>query len=179
MLICYTSFLPQLVPISIAPNCLTFGGFLLNVVSVLLLSWYDFSFYASSNDHPSSPVPPWVWLLCAFNQFMAHTLGKLLFLNQTCIEGFYENSSISILSFPGTFETVRGVQLIDCSGKLFKALSNHSSDGIDGKHARRTGLCGPMGELFDHGLDSWATLFMPLCVYSVFGRLDYSANPWR
>lgn len=67
-----------------------------------------------------------MWIVCAFNQFMAHTL-----------------------------------------------------DGIDGKHARATGLCGPMGELFDHGLDSWATLFMPLCVFSVFGRLDYAVNPFR
>lgn len=26
------------------------------------------------------------------------------------------------------------------------------SDGIDGKQARRIGLSGPLGELFDHGL---------------------------
>ncbi|OQR68028.1 ethanolaminephosphotransferase 1-like [Tropilaelaps mercedesae] len=116
----------KLVPRSIAPNCLTFGGFMLNVVSLVLLSWYDFDFFASSITHPAPPVPRWVWLVCAFNQFMAHTL-----------------------------------------------------DGIDGKHARNTGLSGPMGELFDHGLDSLATLFMPVCVYSVFGRLEYSASPWR
>ncbi|XP_022688567.1 ethanolaminephosphotransferase 1-like [Varroa jacobsoni] len=116
----------KLVPRSVAPNCLTFGGFMLNVLSLCLLSWYDFDFYASSDDHPSPPVPKWVWLVCAFNQFMAHTL-----------------------------------------------------DGIDGKHARRTGLCGPMGELFDHGLDSWATLFMPVCVYSVFGRLNFAVSAWR
>ena len=35
-------------------------------------------------------------------------------------------------------------------------------DGIDGKQARRTGCTGPLGELFDHGLDSWATYFMPI-----------------
>ena len=36
-----------------------------------------------------------------------------------------------------------------------------------------------MGELFDHGLDSWATLFMPLGIYNVFGRGDYSISPER
>jgi len=29
-----------------------------------------------------------------------------------------------------------------------------SLDAIDGKHARRTGQCGPLGELFDHGCDA-------------------------
>ena len=26
------------------------------------------------------------------------------------------------------------------------------------------------GELFDHGLDSWATLFLPVSLYSMLGR---------
>ena len=49
-------------------------------------------------------------------------------------------------------------------------------DGTDGKQARRTKTSGPLGELFDHGLDSWATLFLPLGIYSVFGRGDYSVE---
>ena len=53
------------------------------------------------------------------------------------------------------------------------------TDGIDGKQARRTGTSGPLGELFDHGLDSWATLFMPIGIYSVFGRGPYSIAPDR
>ncbi|XP_023213896.1 ethanolaminephosphotransferase 1-like, partial [Centruroides sculpturatus] len=52
-------------------------------------------------------------------------------------------------------------------------------DGIDGKHARRTNSSGPLGELMDHGLDSWAALFMPTCLYSVFGRGEYSCSPLR
>lgn len=31
----------------------------------------------------------------------------------------------------------------------------YTLDGIDGKQARRIGLSGPLGELFDHGLDSY------------------------
>ncbi|KAH8032583.1 hypothetical protein HPB51_026036 [Rhipicephalus microplus] len=117
----------KLVPRGVAPNVLTMSGFVLTLVNVGLLSYYDFAFYASSDLHPEAPpVPPWVWLVCAVNQFLAHTL-----------------------------------------------------DGIDGKHARRTGSSGPLGELFDHGLDSWATLFMPVCLYSVFGRAEMSCNTWR
>merc|ERR1719237_1110531 len=47
---------------------------------------------------------------------------------------------------------------------------SHTLDGIDGKQARRTGSSNPLGELFDHGLDSWATIFITGAVYSVFGR---------
>ncbi len=43
-------------------------------------------------------------------------------------------------------------------------------DGTDGKQARRTGASGPVGELFDHGLDSWAAFYMPVCCYSMFGQ---------
>lgn len=46
----------------------------------------------------------------------------------------------------------------------------HTLDGIDGKQARRTGTSGPLGELFDHGLDSWSTVFIAGSVYSTFGR---------
>lgn len=45
-------------------------------------------------------------------------------------------------------------------------------DGLDGKQARRTGTSGPLGELFDHGLDSWTTIFIPTALYSIFGRDD-------
>lgn len=43
-------------------------------------------------------------------------------------------------------------------------------DGVDGKQARRTNSSTPLGELFDHGLDSWACIFFVATVYSIFGR---------
>eukprot|EP00088_Acartia_fossae_P044104 TRINITY_DN4674_c0_g3_i1.p1 TRINITY_DN4674_c0_g3~~TRINITY_DN4674_c0_g3_i1.p1 ORF type:complete len:441 (-),score=61.47 TRINITY_DN4674_c0_g3_i1:253-1575(-) len=63
---------------------------------------------------------------------------------------------------------------------VFLFLS-HTLDGIDGKQARRTGSSTPLGELFDHGLDSWATIFITASVYSVFGRNDdqFSIDPFR
>jgi len=54
--------------------------------------------------------------------------------------------------------------------------TKHQKYGIDGKQARRTGSSGPLGELFDHGLDSWTTVFIPTGLYSVFGRGHYSIS---
>lgn len=59
---------------------------------------------------------------------------------------------------------------------LFHFLA-HTLDGIDGKHARRTKSSGPLGELMDHGMDSWTSFFIPFCIYSIFGRADYSQTP--
>lgn len=53
-------------------------------------------------------------------------------------------------------------------------------DGIDGKQARRTGTSGPLGELFDHGLDSYTAGLIPVAMYSIFGRgARYSVPPFR
>ncbi|XP_078595840.1 ethanolaminephosphotransferase 1-like isoform X1 [Branchiostoma floridae x Branchiostoma japonicum] len=102
----------------LAPNLMTFVGFLLLIFNFALLTWYDPQFRASSSQHPDDPlVPNWVWLVCGFAHFLSHTL-----------------------------------------------------DGCDGKQARRTGSSSPLGELFDHGLDSWATMFFPTAIYSMFGR---------
>lgn len=53
------------------------------------------------------------------------------------------------------------------------------SDGIDGKQARRTKSSSPLGELFDHGLDSWATLFLPVAIFCIFGRGEHGVNVFR
>ncbi|KPJ20932.1 Ethanolaminephosphotransferase 1, partial [Papilio machaon] len=55
----------------------------------------------------------------------------------------------------------------------------YTLDGIDGKQARRTQTSGPLGELFDHGLDSYSVFFIPACLYSIFGRWDFSIPPIR
>ncbi|KAK7490458.1 hypothetical protein BaRGS_00018244 [Batillaria attramentaria] len=117
----------KIVPLWVAPNLLTFSGFLLLVVNFVLMTYYDPHFNASSRDHPESPpIPDWVWLVAAICNFLAHTL-----------------------------------------------------DGIDGKQARRTKSSSPLGELFDHGLDSWATLFLPIGPYAIFGRSEYGVGVYR
>lgn len=49
----------------------------------------------------------------------------------------------------------------------------YTLDGIDGKQARRTGTSGPLGELFDHGLDSYSSLFIIVYLFSLFGIVDF------
>ncbi|VDM91612.1 unnamed protein product [Litomosoides sigmodontis] len=55
----------------------------------------------------------------------------------------------------------------------------HILDGTDGKQARRMGVSGPTGELFDHGLDSWSTVPLTLTVFSIFGQGEFSLPPVR
>lgn len=79
-------FFFQLVPTWIAPNVLTFTGFLLTLLNALLLAFYDYRFCASSDSFPDlPPIPQWVWIVCAINHFLAHTLGMLSYI-------FYGNS---------------------------------------------------------------------------------------
>lgn len=67
----------QLCPMWVAPNVLTFVGFLITITTFLILSYYDASFYASSRDYPEyPPIPNWVFLVAAFNVFIAYTLGN-------------------------------------------------------------------------------------------------------
>ncbi|XP_069126410.1 ethanolaminephosphotransferase 1-like [Argopecten irradians] len=61
----------------------------------------------------------------------------------------------------------------------FNVFWSHTLDGTDGKQARRTGSSSPLGELFDHGLDSWATLFFPINMYSIYGRGEFGVNVYR
>ncbi|BFZ16875.1 hypothetical protein BsWGS_19914 [Bradybaena similaris] len=116
-----------LVPIWLAPNILTLSGFLFLLLNFAVMTYYDPHFYAACRNHPEHPpIPNWVWLMGAINNFLAHTL-----------------------------------------------------DGIDGKQARRTKSSSPLGELFDHGLDSWATLFLPVAVFCIFGRGEHGVNVFR
>ncbi|XP_045455852.1 ethanolaminephosphotransferase 1-like [Melitaea cinxia] len=127
----------QIIPRWVAPNVLTFAGFLLTVLDFLLLSYYDYDYTAASakvfNETSVEPlnghteiIPQTLWYFLAVFLFLAYTL-----------------------------------------------------DGIDGKQARRTQTSGPLGELFDHGLDSYSVFFIPACLYSIFGRLDFSIAPIR
>ena len=111
----------KLCPWWVAPNLLTFVGFLCCVGHFGLLALYDYDFSSATGPDPppGQAVPSWVWVGVATLLFLSHTL-----------------------------------------------------DGIDGKQARRTGSSNPLGELFDHGLDSWATIFITGALYSMFGRND-------
>lgn len=90
--IIYISFLLQWVPRWIAPNVLTFAGFLLTVLDFLLLSYYDYDYLAASsrvsNETSAEPlkghtevIPQSLWYLLAVFLFVAYTLGMYFFFN--------------------------------------------------------------------------------------------------
>ncbi|KAJ6661139.1 hypothetical protein lerEdw1_015275, partial [Lerista edwardsae] len=105
----------KIFPTWLAPNLITFCGFLLLVFNFFLMAYFDPDFYASAPNHEH--VPNKVWVIVGILNFAAYTL-----------------------------------------------------DGVDGKQARRTKSSTPLGELFDHGLDSWACMFFVVTVYSTFGQ---------
>lgn len=44
----------------------------------MIFSYYDYNFYASSDEHSDVPaIPQWVWAVAALNIFLAYTLGEL------------------------------------------------------------------------------------------------------
>eukprot|EP01094_Clydonella_sp_ATCC50884_P004226 TRINITY_DN13298_c0_g1_i1.p1 TRINITY_DN13298_c0_g1~~TRINITY_DN13298_c0_g1_i1.p1 ORF type:complete len:417 (+),score=124.24 TRINITY_DN13298_c0_g1_i1:110-1252(+) len=48
-------------------------------------------------------------------------------------------------------------------------------DALDGKQARRTGSSSPLGELFDHGCDAMATVFIGVAIATM---LRFGTHPW-
>ncbi|CAH8663811.1 unnamed protein product [Schistosoma bovis] len=108
----FWNWLANFYPVWLAPNLITFTGFLLTVAHYLLLCCYNPTFFSTVN------VPTWVWLVTAFLVFIAHTL-----------------------------------------------------DGTDGKQARRTRSSSALGELFDHGCDSWVCLFLAGSMFSLLGNI--------
>ncbi|XP_050356178.1 ethanolaminephosphotransferase 1-like isoform X1 [Nymphalis io] len=124
------NFSVKFIPKWIAPNVLTFAGFLCMVLCALIVLAYDYDCTASGrpgeNEIEESILSRVVFTVCAFLIFIAYNL-----------------------------------------------------DGMDGKQARRLGLSGPLGELFDHGLDSYIVFLIPYCLISVFGRDQYSTTVFR
>ncbi|VEN34200.1 unnamed protein product [Callosobruchus maculatus] len=62
-------------PKSVAPNLLTFTGFLFTVIAYLVFTALDYNYYASDPDHPEvEPLPRWVFMMAAIFLFLAYTL---------------------------------------------------------------------------------------------------------
>lgn len=55
---------------------MTFVGFLFTALNFVMLSWYDWSFMASSELEGTTPIPNIVWLCAAIFIFTAYTLGE-------------------------------------------------------------------------------------------------------
>ncbi|XP_031556916.1 ethanolaminephosphotransferase 1-like [Actinia tenebrosa] len=122
----FWNFVVKFFPLWLAPNVLTFVGWLLVMSIFLINSYYDPHFKAGLGKHTGYYIPSLWWVLFAVAQFVSHTL-----------------------------------------------------DGIDGKQARRTSSSSPLGELFDHGLDSSAVWLITLGLFSVFGHGVGSITVWE
>ncbi|XP_030839310.1 ethanolaminephosphotransferase 1 [Strongylocentrotus purpuratus] len=62
-------------PMWLAPNLLTFVGFLFQVYLFLLLAYYDWDYYSGNRTKAEYPtIPNWVWYVAAVCQFLGHTL---------------------------------------------------------------------------------------------------------
>ncbi|CAF0742201.1 unnamed protein product [Brachionus calyciflorus] len=142
----FWNFIVEFYPRWLAPNVLTFVGFLCLIVNFILFSIYDYSFYGYCSNQEDCTNP----------------------LNLTQNQLFYQANLNKFESIPS--------YICSCIPQwLWLVLSicqflSHHLDGTDGKQARRTGSSSPLGELFDHGLDSWAALFLPVALFSLFGR---------
>lgn len=146
---CYLKIYPKW----LAPNLITFTGFLCLIISFISFSYYDFHFYGfcHNQDHCSDNRHQEI----NYEKFHSEGLGN------------YSNISLYLCSC-----IPPAIWLL---GAICQFLSHHL-DGTDGKQARRLKVSSPLGELFDHGLDSWATLFLPVALYSIFGRGKFGAS---
>ncbi|KAI3382885.1 hypothetical protein SNEBB_003569 [Seison nebaliae] len=104
------NWMVEFYPKWLAPNLITFLGFLCLIISYFLVAFYDIDYTNSEK------IPSYVWFVFAILQSASHHL-----------------------------------------------------DGTDGKQARRTNSSSPVGELFDHGIDSWAASLLTLTMYSIYG----------
>lgn len=117
----FWNWIVKFVPPYVAPNLITFSGFMLTVFNYLLIGYYDY-YFRVANGTEEYYIPRWVFVVAGINVFVAYTL-----------------------------------------------------DGIDGKQARKTGTSTPLGELFDHGLDSYSSIFIMIYLFSLFGTHDLPA----
>ncbi|KAK6105246.1 CDP-alcohol phosphatidyltransferase family protein [Brugia pahangi] len=136
--------------------------------------------YCSVDSSPLSKYvshPFWNWIVQFYPTWLAPNVltltGFIFVMFAFLVVSYYDyyvaTNSIVLASIP------HWVWLL-CSICTFMG---HVLDGTDGKQARRIGVSGPTGELFDHGLDSWSTVPLTLTVFSIFGQGEFSLSPVR
>ncbi|CDU24592.1 related to EPT1-sn-1,2-diacylglycerol ethanolamine-and cholinephosphotransferase [Sporisorium scitamineum] len=154
----YWNWLVTLFPISVAPNTITLSGLLLVVINFATLAYVD----------PG--------LQCA-TQLKLDPAAHTAALNS----GFPKDASLlpvnplfANFAIPGAAAKIDFAPKADTAGRCLPPwvfytwaiclFAYQSLDAIDGKQARRTGMAGPLGEMFDHGCDALnTTLECVLC----------------
>ncbi|XP_037959607.1 ethanolaminephosphotransferase 1 [Teleopsis dalmanni] len=147
------------------------------------LSGFDHYKYSARDTSPLSVYimhPFWNWIVKFFPKWCAPNVMTFLGFLCTALNFFllsyYDWNFYASSGLQDTTPIPSWVWLATAIN-IFLA---YTLDGIDGKQARRIGLSGPLGELFDHGLDSYTAVLIPTCLYSIFGRSPhYSVAPMR
>lgn len=145
----YWNWLVQLFPLSIAPNTITLSGLVLvfgNVLSLLYLDW--------TLDNATG---------LRIN-FLSSRSGELPVVPMLPHKGL--PAALEASATPTGTPAIPGWLLFVWAASLFMY---QSLDSIDGKQARRTGMAGPLGELFDHGCDALNTILENILVASAMG----------
>ncbi|CAF3372394.1 unnamed protein product [Rotaria sp. Silwood1] len=115
--------------------------------------------------------PFWNWGVEFFPRWFAPNLmtllGFLLLVVNFILFSYYDFYFTEALVLP------RWIWLI----AAICQFCSHQLDGMDGKQARRTKSSSALGELFDHGVDSWACFLFPVCIFSAISQGEYGFNP--
>ena len=108
------------------------------------------------------------------NLIPVHIPGNLLtFAGHFC-------SWVAFAFMMGLFGDVKGYVTRSTYWFLFPALGiliYYTLDSIDGAQARRNNSSSPLGEFYDHWLDSFSSFMLPLGIISVFDVNDYISVP--
>ncbi|CAF4744851.1 unnamed protein product [Rotaria socialis] len=94
-------------------------------------------------------------------------LGFLLLVFNFLIFSYYDFDFTESLALPNWIWLVAAI----CQ------FCSHQLDGMDGKQARRTKSSSALGELFDHGVDSWACFLFPVSIFSAISQDEYGFTP--
>lgn len=147
----YWNWLVQLFPLTIAPNTITLSGLVLVATNVLALLCLDATLDNSTG----------VRLTYIDKHY---TTGLLPVVSLLPNAGFPKE--VALVTKRASESVIPPWMLFVWSLCLFLY---QSLDSIDGKQARRTGMAGPLGELFDHGCDALNTTLENVLVMSAMG----------
>lgn len=140
------------------------------------LNGFDSYKYSCKDTSPLSNWvmhPFWNFVVKLFPRWIAPNLltlfGFLFLVSQTIILWIYDPN----LELGGIRN---GIPSWVWAYSAFAHFMAHTLDGIDGKQARRTGSSSPLGEMFDHGLDSWSTSLFLINFVAIFGKDGINPN---
>ncbi|TKY85012.1 hypothetical protein EX895_006092 [Sporisorium graminicola] len=154
----YWNWLVTLFPTSVAPNTITLSGLLLVVLNFATLAYVDPGLQCATQ-LKLDPAAHTAALHSAFPSDVSLMPVNPLFAN---------------FAIPGAAAKIDFAPKAHVAGRCLPPwvfytwalclFAYQSLDAIDGKQARRTGMAGPLGEMFDHGCDALnTTLECVLC----------------